>query len=96
VIEVRRQTGNDQNLCDKGVLIYTVDGTIATLQGPMQVVEASVGTNPTSIQNCAQSYAAPFDVGPGEVAQYVNATDRLTVDVVGAVGEGYRVRVRRQ
>ena len=96
VLEVRKQTGRDSRLCDKGVLIYTVDASMANGAGPIEVKPAQHGTDLSKIDACGPLYDAPFDLGAGEVSTYTDAAVGLTVEVLAPAGAGYLVRVTRE
>jgi hypothetical protein len=94
-IEVRRHKGNDANsTCDEGVLVYTVDSTKRNGLAPKFVEPAHVGTDPGRISTCGAKYAAPFDVGPGEVSTFEDGS--VKVEVLSTDGVNYRVRVTRK
>jgi len=80
--------------CDDGVLVYTVDATKANGQAPVTVKAAQPSPDPARIALCGLKYAAPFDVGPGEVSTFEDAN--VKVDVLGTDGTNYRVRVTRR
>jgi hypothetical protein len=94
-VEVRRHYGNDAgSTCDEGVLVYTVDSTKRNGLGPKFVHAAQAGTDPARISTCGLKYAAPFDVGPGEVSIFEDAN--VKVEVLSTDGVNYRVRVSRK
>jgi M6 family metalloprotease-like protein len=94
VVEVRQATGGDAGLCDHGVLLYTVDAKTATGAGPIRVIGANSGSDPTQLEKCGPLYDAPFDVGPGERTTFENAT--LKLEVLATDGASYRVRLTRK
>ncbi len=47
VAELRRQTGADSRLCDSGLLVYTVEASVASGAGPVQVHSAGTERMPT-------------------------------------------------
>jgi M6 family metalloprotease-like protein len=94
-VEVRRHLGNDAtSVCDEGVLVYTVDSTKRNGLAPKHVYEAQRGNDPTRISRCGLKYAAPFDVGPGQVSTFDDAN--VKVEVLSTDGVNYRVRVTRK
>lgn len=94
-VEVRRHKGNDVNsTCDEGVLVYTVDSTKRNGLAPKVVQPAKTGTDASRISTCGLKYAAPFDVGPGEVPTFEDAN--VKVEVLSTDGVNYRVRVTRK
>ncbi len=70
VIEVRRRIPEDAQLCDQGVLLYTVDATVRTGHDPIQVRSAHADSDQTTVNRCGPKYDAAFDLGTGEVATY--------------------------
>ena len=94
-IEVRRKLGNDaSSTCDDGVLVYTVDSTKRNGLGPKFVHAAQTATDESKVATCGLKYAAPFDVGPGEVSTFEDAS--VKVEVLSTDGVNYRVRVTRK
>jgi M6 family metalloprotease-like protein len=89
VVEVRQQIGHDAALCDHGVLLYTVDATVASLQGPVQLIGARRATG-----RCGPLDDGAFDVGPYEVPKYEDSSIRL--EVLATDGSSYRVRVTKK
>ena len=97
VIEARRRLGQDARLCDEGVLVYSVDATVRSGDGPIRVRAAQRGRNAELINRCGPLYEAPFDRGPGEVARFRDSAAGISMEVLGrATGGGYRVRVERR
>jgi M6 family metalloprotease-like protein len=95
VVEVRTSIGEDSRLCDQGVLVYTVDSSVANGSGPIQVKPANNGTDPSQIDACAPKYDAPYDLGPGEVALFADPANGVTVQLLGSSGGSYKVRVTK-
>ena len=94
-VEVRRRLGNDANsTCDDGVLVYTVDSTKRNGLGPKFVHAAQTGPDQSKVSTCGLKYAAPFDLGPGEVSTFEDASVR--VEVLATDGVNYRVRVTQK
>ena len=97
MIEARRRLGQDARLCDEGVLVYSVDATVRSGDGPIRVRAAQRGRNAELINRCGPLYEAPFDRGPGEVARFRDSAAGISMEVLGrATGGGYRVRVERR
>ena len=88
VAEVRRPMGQDARLCDWGLLVYTVDSSIASGTGPLVVQRALTGSNSTSISKCGSPYAAPFDLENGKPSTFRDAATGVTFDIVGAAPNG--------
>jgi M6 family metalloprotease-like protein len=93
VAEARRQIGKDADLCEEGVLVYSVDATMVSGDGPVRVRPAQPDGDQRG--TCGVLYEAPFDVGPDEVAQFHDGAARVTVEVLSSSPEGYRVRVTK-
>jgi hypothetical protein len=93
VAEVRRPVGLDSFLCDRGVLLYTVDAKRPTLQRPIEL-EPAVPNRGFEL-GCGDQAHAPFDVGPGEVSTFEDAAIKLELLAANADGS-YRVRVTRK
>ena len=88
VAEVRKPIARDANLCDSGVLVYTVDAATATGQGPVLVHAAADGEN-----QCGPIYDATYDVRAGKPSRFTK--DHVTIDVLSSSEAGARVRVTR-
>jgi len=95
VIEARRKIGEDAQLCQEGVLVYTVDAAVRTGYGPVRVRAAQRGTNIDLLNRCGPLYNAPFSVGRGEVSAFDDAAAGISVRVLASRSSGYRVRVSR-
>jgi M6 family metalloprotease-like protein len=94
-VEVRRRLGNDATMtCDEGVLVYTVDSTKRNGLGPKFVHAAQMGPDQSKVSTCGLKYAAPFDLGPGEVSVFEDSA--VKVEVLSTDGANYRVRVTRK
>lgn len=89
VVEVRRPIGEDSRLCDKGVLVYTVDATVASGFAPVRIKPAQSGFDLARIVQCGPLYDAAFDVG----SKF--REDGVSVEVLSASGNDYRLRVTR-
>lgn len=96
VVEVRQKIGFDTDLCDSGVLIYSVDASARNGTGPIRVSSLNGGKDFDKIKNCDVLYDAPFDVGPAEIATFDDADANLTIEVVSRSESSYKVRIRRQ
>jgi M6 family metalloprotease-like protein len=95
VIENRQPLGYDTRLCDKGVLVYTVDGAVMFPGSPIHVVRAHPGTDTdgTKQQQCGPGYDAPLDLGAGETSSVAPAGS--SIQLVSTAGNAYVVRVSR-
>jgi M6 family metalloprotease-like protein len=93
VIEVRQPINTDSNLCDKGVLFYTVNANEATGAGPIVVKAARTGNDQSKKDQCGPLYNATLNLDPGGVSGIEDLNLQVKVEVLSAVGNGYRVRV---
>ncbi len=97
VIEARKRVGEDSRLCEDGVLVYSVDGTVKSGEGPIRVRAAQRDTSSELLNRCGPLYEAPFDKGPGEVAGFDDAAAGFSLEVLGQTASGgYKVRVTRR
>jgi hypothetical protein len=76
VIESRRAIGWDKDLVEAGALVYLVDTSIETTEGPMQVL--------------ADSFSDGFDSAPLSAGEYVDALS-YTITSLETAGWGDRV-----
>jgi M6 family metalloprotease-like protein/uncharacterized repeat protein (TIGR01451 family) len=93
VVEVREPMGWESNLCDRGVLVYTVDSTKRNAEGPVHIKTAhpSVPGSP-----CGPIAGAAFDLGAGEVSHFADPSAGVQVDVLERLPDAsYRVRVTK-
>ncbi len=95
VVEARRRIGQDAQLCDEGVLVYTVDASARSGYGPVQVHAAQSDAHGALFDRCGPLYNAPFDKARGEVPRFSDDTAGITVQVLSSNASGYRVRVSR-
>ncbi len=92
-VEVRQPLGVDKDLCDKGVLVYTVRADVFNAQGAVHVMQAQP-SDPSRASACGPLWSAAFDLGSGEVSTFEDAM--VKVEVVSASGPNYVVRVTRK
>jgi len=91
VIENRQRIGEDVELCDKGVLVWVVDGSRRNVERNAVVQAAQRSYN----DDCGAIFDAGYDAGQGEVSTFEDANVRM--DVLAALPNGnYRVRVTRK
>ena len=97
VIENRQPLGLDSTLCDKGVLIYTVNGAVDWNGIPIRIAPARPGsdTDEAKRNQCGPRYDAPFDLGAGEVSSYHDPVSGARVELIAAADGNYVVRVSR-
>ncbi|MET8248251.1 M6 family metalloprotease domain-containing protein [Streptomyces sp. NPDC005202] len=93
-VELRTRGGNDETVCQPGVLIYKVDADIDTGRGPITVYDAhrNSGGCTRSPNVHAELSDAPF--APGE--SFKDPRSGIRIDVTSAdLAGNYRVRVTR-
>lgn len=91
VVEVRALTGGDSQMCKAGVLVYSLDATKPSGQGPLQVQTAHPGSDAAQIAKCAILYDAPLQAGESWEDTAVR------VEVLAANADGsYSVRMTRK
>jgi len=96
VVEARQPLGKDNQSyghLGSGVLIYTVDATVANGSVPIQLKPANTGEDKRLIDRCGPLYNAAYNRGPGEKSSFKDSTVGLTVDVLGRSKSDYKVRV---
>lgn len=93
VAEVRQRAGQDSRLCDQGVLVYTVNTSAETGKGPIQIKRAQSGSDQDKIYSCGPGYDAPFDLGPGEISTFEDASAQVKIELLRASGGSYALRV---
>ncbi|MGW0410632.1 M6 family metalloprotease domain-containing protein [Streptomyces collinus] len=93
-LELRAPGGNDEDVCEPGILIYRVDSTVDTGRGPITVFDGhrDSGGCTRSPNVHAELSDAPFSVGQ----TFKDPRHRITVQVLsGTPGGAYRVRITR-
>jgi M6 family metalloprotease-like protein len=88
VAELREPLGMDALNCDHGVLLYTVDASVANARAPVNVVPTVPGSQ------CGPKSNALLGIGTGEVSAYEDAAVRL--ELLATTADGYRVRLTRK
>jgi M6 family metalloprotease-like protein len=95
VVEARKRIGQDSQLCEDGVLIYSVDASVSSGHGPVLVHAAQRDGHGDAFSRCGPLYNATFDKARGEVARFTDDAAGLTVQVLSSKASGYRVHVTR-
>ncbi|MFF8846774.1 M6 family metalloprotease domain-containing protein [Streptomyces sp. NPDC015127] len=93
-VEVRAQAGNDDAVCEPGVLIYRVKSSVDTGRGPVTVADSELdsGGCTRSPNVHAELSDAPYQ--PGQ--SFTDSEHGVRISVVGEEeGGGYRVRITR-
>jgi M6 family metalloprotease-like protein len=95
VIEVRRARGFDGNICEEGVLVYSVDLNAPGGSEPVRVLSARPDRDAmlAGRAECGPLYESTFGVGGDRVSELYVADAGLGVTVLEDLGDGYRVRV---
>lgn len=75
VAELREPVAFDARLCDSGVLIYTVDATTFTGNGPVIVQAASNAIN----SECGPKFEATYDLRDGKIATFTHPSATIEV-----------------
>lgn len=89
VVESRRAIQADQGACSTGALVYRVDTSVQTGQGPVRVIDAKPNAVPAT--GCRPLDDAPFWAGES----FVDAAAGVRIDVLGADGYGETVRITK-
>nr|WP_223184303.1 M6 family metalloprotease domain-containing protein [Streptomyces sp. CBMA152] len=89
VVESRRAVQGDSGLCSTGALVYRVDTSVPTGQGPIHVMDAKPTATPPS--GCRPLDDAPFWAGES----FTDAAAGVRIDVLSADGYGETVRVTK-
>ncbi|WP_228973978.1 M6 family metalloprotease domain-containing protein [Streptomyces sp. DH12] len=94
-VEVRVREGNDEAVCEPGVLVYRVQTDVDTGQGPVTVADSEGGSGGCTRRPNVHAELSDAPYGPGETFQ--DRTGRIGVTVVAKERDGsYRVRVTRR
>jgi M6 family metalloprotease-like protein/uncharacterized repeat protein (TIGR01451 family) len=91
VVEVHTLRSVSNQVCDSGVIVYSVD-----VQARSGTVGARImpARDDATTPECGAIPRAAFDVGPGERATYEDG--ELKVELLASDGSSYRVRVTRK
>lgn len=89
VVESRRAVQADTGVCSTGALIYKVDSSVETGQGPVRIVDAKPDVTPKS--GCRPLDDAPFRAGES----FTDAAAGVRIEVLSADGSGETVRITR-
>ncbi|GAA1008513.1 MULTISPECIES: M6 family metalloprotease domain-containing protein [Streptomyces] len=94
-LELRTLGGNDEAVCQPGILIYKVDAEVDTGQGPITVHDARPNSDGCTRSPNVQAELSDAPFTPGQTFKDPEA--RIRIDVTSADLKGnYRVRVTRQ
>ena len=73
----------------QSVLVYRVDSSAPNGMGGIRVNPTHPGGN----EQCGPLAFVPFDVGPGEISSFHDPDRGVTLEVLEAAGDSYRVRL---
>lgn len=89
VVESRRGIQADEDSCSTGALIYQVDASVRSGQGPVRVMDAKPAAAPAS--GCRPLDDAPFWAGES----FTDGAAGVRIDVLAADGYGETVRITK-
>ncbi|NWF28015.1 M6 family metalloprotease domain-containing protein [Streptomyces sp. PKU-EA00015] len=93
-VEVRTRAGNDDAVCEPGVLIYRVRSSVDTGQGPVTVVDSQSGSGGCTRSPNVHAELSDAPYRPGQT--FTDAENGVRISVVGKKkGDVYRVRITR-
>lgn len=94
VVEVRQRLREDAGLCAGGVLVYRIDTSVDSGDGPLVVRPAQPDVpGAPELASCGPLWRAAFGVGGGEVSSFRDDAAGFSLTVVAnAAGGGYVVR----
>ncbi|MEU6879385.1 M6 family metalloprotease domain-containing protein [Streptomyces sp. NPDC046712] len=93
-IEVRTRDGNDEAVCEPGVLIYRVESDVDTGHGPVTVADSDKDSGGCTRRPNVHAELSDAPYRPGET--FTDRTNGIRIVVVDEDDEGrYRVRVTR-
>ncbi|MBM3755842.1 MAG: hypothetical protein FJW38_17885 [Acidobacteria bacterium] len=84
VAEVRRKIGHDARLCEPGLLVYTVDSSIASGRGPLAAQRAAADVA-GRVGACGSGYNAAF--GAPKETVFRDATTGVSLEIVNDRGD---------
>ncbi|MFB7460045.1 M6 family metalloprotease domain-containing protein [Streptomyces sp. NPDC056188] len=94
-LELRTLSGNDEDVCRPGILVYKVDAEVDTGQGPITVRDSHPNSGGCTHSPNVEAELSDAPFAPGE--SFKDPKAHLRVDVVSADHAGnYRIRVTRQ
>jgi hypothetical protein len=92
VAEVRVQGKLDERVCAPGVLLYTLDTTVPSMQGPIRVLDSRPSSGGCGVNNFAELNDGTLSL-TGPVQSYHSPEFNVTVTVIDQVNDNYTVRV---
>lgn len=95
VVEVRTREGNDEAVCDPGILIYRVRSDVDTGQGPVTVMDSEPDSGGCTRRPNVHAELSDAPYAPGE--SFVDRKAGIRVSVLARKPDGtHRVRVTRE
>ncbi|MFD3947633.1 M6 family metalloprotease domain-containing protein [Streptomyces sp. NPDC058579] len=93
-VEVRTREGNDEAVCEEGVLIYRVESDVDTGHGPVTVADSDRESGGCTRRPNVHAELSDAPYRPGET--YHDRTNGIRISVLGEEAGGtYRVRITR-
>ncbi|MEU3916973.1 M6 family metalloprotease domain-containing protein [Streptomyces sp. NPDC029004] len=92
-VEVRTRAGNDEAVCEPGVLIYSVKSDIDTGQGPVTVADSKQNSGGCTRRPNVHAELSDAPYQPGQT--FADRKHGIRIAVLGEKDGTYRVRVTR-
>ncbi|MER5889333.1 M6 family metalloprotease domain-containing protein [Streptomyces sp. NPDC001941] len=93
-VEVRARGGNDEAVCEPGVLVYKVESGVDTGHGPVTVADSDRGSGGCTRRPNVHAELSDAPYRPGET--FIDRQNGVRITVMDEDAEGnYRVRVTR-
>ncbi|MGW7362106.1 M6 family metalloprotease domain-containing protein [Streptomyces sp. NPDC054841] len=93
-VEVRTRAGNDEAVCEPGVLVYRIETDIDTGQGPVSVVDSDKDSGGCTRRPNVHAELSDAPYRPGE--SFTDPRNKIRITVLSETAKGtYRVRVTR-
>lgn len=89
VVESRRKVQGDDGVCSTGALVYKVDSSVKTGEGPIRVMDAKPSATPAS--GCRPLDDAPYWAGE----TFTDSAAGVRIEVLSADGDGETVRITK-
>ncbi|KAM0421188.1 hypothetical protein ACHAPT_011080 [Fusarium lateritium] len=93
VAEARIPEGLDSGVCAPGVLLYTVDTTVKSGDGPVRVLDANPGSGGCGTGNVYDKNDGTLSLTPGGVSSYKVPGWGVEVTVVKQTEKSYTIKV---
>lgn len=96
VAEVRRHIGRDAGIGEEGVLVYSVDASVASGAGPIRVLPSTTVVDPGTQGQLGPLYNATFGLVAGKSHHFEDAAAGVTIDVVAEEAPSFRIRIKKR